>query len=120
MTKSTKTLIVILLATLLCLSLVACEQPIVYQVTFGSNQPQAVEKDGSITAPDYTVSDPLQSFLGWATAEGKTSASDVLFAKGETISYEKLGEYFDVQITSIHIDDCDYVGVWIVYKEETK
>ena len=93
MTKSTKTLIVILLATLLCLSLVACEQPIVYQVTFGSGQAQSVEKDGSITAPDYTTTDPLQSFLGWATEEGKTSASDVLFAKGATISYEKLGEY---------------------------
>ena len=93
MTKSTKTLIVILLATLLCLSLVACEQPIVYQVTFGNGQAQSVEKDGSITAPDYTTTDPLQSFLGWATEEGKTSASDVLFAKGATISYEKLGEY---------------------------
>ena len=93
MTKSTKTLIVILLATLLCLSLVACEQPIVYQVTFGSGQAQSVEKDGSITAPDYPTTDPLQSFLGWATEEGKTSASDVLFAKGATISYEKLGEY---------------------------
>ena len=45
MTKSTKTLIVILLAALLCLSLVACEQPIVYQVTFGGGQAQAVEKD---------------------------------------------------------------------------
>ena len=93
MTKSTKTLIVILLATLLCLSLVACEQPIVYQVTFGSGQAQSVEKDGSITAPDYTTTDPLQAFLGWATEDGKTSASDVLFAKGATISYEKLGEY---------------------------
>ena len=28
-----------------------------------------------------------------------------------------LSEYYDVQVTSIHIDDCDYVGVWIVYKE---
>ena len=93
MTKSTKTLIVILLAALLCLSLVACEQPIVYQVTFGGGQAQAVEKDGSITAPDYTVTDPLQTFLGWASVEGKTSANDVLFAKGATISYEKLGEY---------------------------
>ncbi len=93
MTKSTKTLIVILLAALLCLSLVACEQPIVYQVTFGGGQAQAVEKDGSIKAPDYTTTDPLQTFLGWSTAEGKTSATDVMFAKGATISYEKLGEY---------------------------
>jgi glycerol-3-phosphate cytidylyltransferase-like family protein len=31
--------------------------------------------------------------------------------------YERLGEYFDVEITSIHIDDCDYIGVWVVYKE---
>ena len=93
MTKSTKTLIVILLAALLCLSLVACKQPIVYQVTFGGGQAQAVEKDGSITAPDYTVTDPLQTFLGWASVEGKTSANDVLFAKGATISYEKLSGY---------------------------
>lgn len=93
MTKSAKTLIVILLAALLCLSLVACEQPVVYQVTFGNGQAQSVEKDGTISAPDYTVTDPLQSFLGWATEDGKTSASDVLFAKGAQISYEKLGEY---------------------------
>jgi hypothetical protein len=32
--------------------------------------------------------------------------------------YEKLGEYFDVNVTSVHIDTCDYVGVWVVYKEE--
>lgn len=31
----------------------------------------------------------------------------------------KLAEYFDVkEITSIHIDDCDYMGVWIVYKDK--
>ncbi len=29
-----------------------------------------------------------------------------------------LEEYFEVTITSIHADDCDYVGVWIIYKEE--
>ena len=29
----------------------------------------------------------------------------------------KLVKYFDVkQVTSIHIDDCDVTGVWIVYK----
>ena len=31
--------------------------------------------------------------------------------------YKRLGEYFDVEITSIHTDDCDYIGVWVVYKE---
>lgn len=31
--------------------------------------------------------------------------------------YKRLGEYFDVEVTSIHIDDCDYIGVWVVYKE---
>ena len=30
--------------------------------------------------------------------------------------YTKLSEYFDINITSIHIDDCDTIGVWIVYK----
>lgn len=28
---------------------------------------------------------------------------------------ESLSEYFDVTVTSVHIDDCDYIGVWIVY-----
>lgn len=33
--------------------------------------------------------------------------------------YSRLAEYFDVkEITSIHIDDCEYpIGVWIVYKD---
>lgn len=32
--------------------------------------------------------------------------------------FSKLAEYYDVQeITSIHIDDCDMVGIWICYKE---
>ena len=31
--------------------------------------------------------------------------------------HEALQNHFGVQeITSIHMDDCDYVGVWIVYK----
>lgn len=30
--------------------------------------------------------------------------------------YDKLSEYYGVHITSIHIDDCDVVGVWICYK----
>ena len=32
---------------------------------------------------------------------------------------EKLAEYFDVKnITSVHMDDCDEIGVWICYKED--
>ena len=30
--------------------------------------------------------------------------------------YKELSKYFDVEITSIHIDDFDVMGVWIVYK----
>lgn len=30
----------------------------------------------------------------------------------------ELEKYFDVKITSIHADDCDLPGIWIVYKEE--
>lgn len=32
--------------------------------------------------------------------------------------YAKLSEYFEITITSIHLDDCEYPGVWICYKEE--
>ena len=29
-----------------------------------------------------------------------------------------LATYFDIkEVTSIHIDDCDFIGVWIVYKD---
>ena len=32
--------------------------------------------------------------------------------------HEALASYFDVkEVMSIHIDDCDFVGVWIVYKD---
>lgn len=35
----------------------------------------------------------------------------------ETQIYSLLATYFNVaEITSIHTDDCDLVGVWIVYK----
>ena len=27
-----------------------------------------------------------------------------------------ISKYYGVEVTSIHIDDCDYIGVWIVYK----
>lgn len=31
----------------------------------------------------------------------------------------ELAKYFDVKlITSIHIDDCEYIGVWIIYQDE--
>ena len=28
----------------------------------------------------------------------------------------RLSKYFDCNVTSIHIDDCDYVGIWVVYR----
>lgn len=30
---------------------------------------------------------------------------------------ETLSKYFDVTVTSVHSDDCDMIGVWIVYKD---
>ena len=30
----------------------------------------------------------------------------------------ELSEYFDVNVTSIHIDDCEYIGVWVCYKQK--
>lgn len=30
---------------------------------------------------------------------------------------ETLSKYFDVTVTSVHADDCDYLGIWICYKE---
>lgn len=28
-----------------------------------------------------------------------------------------LSEYFGVEVTSVHCDDCDVVGIWVCYKE---
>lgn len=34
------------------------------------------------------------------------------------ILHAKLAGYFDVkEITSVHSDNCDYIGVWIIYKD---
>lgn len=29
---------------------------------------------------------------------------------------EGMSKYYGVEVTSIHIDDCDIIGVWIVYR----
>lgn len=31
---------------------------------------------------------------------------------------DALSAYYDVKVTSVHADDCDYMGVWICYREE--
>lgn len=33
----------------------------------------------------------------------------------DNVIIEKLSNYYDVTVTSVHIDDFDTVGVWIVY-----
>ena len=45
-----------------------------------------------------------------------------IYTDDSEISFEEIAEalesYFDVyEVTSFHIDDCDYVGVWVVYKD---
>ena len=39
----------------------------------------------------------------------------------EGISFDEikaaLDKHFDINVTSIHIDGCEYTGVWVVYKE---
>ena len=31
-----------------------------------------------------------------------------------------LSEHFDVEVTSFHMDDCEYVGVWVAYKDKVE
>lgn len=31
---------------------------------------------------------------------------------------DALSEYFGVKVTSVHADDCEYPGIWVIYKEE--
>lgn len=30
---------------------------------------------------------------------------------------EGLSEYYDVEVTSVHADDCDVIGIWVCYKD---
>jgi len=45
---------------------------------------------------------------------GGTYITDGIYISDETL--EKLKTYFDVNITSIHADDADVVGIWIIYR----
>lgn len=33
---------------------------------------------------------------------------------------ETLSRHFDVNVTSVHADDCEYIGVWICYKDKNE
>ena len=50
----------------------------------------------------------------YITSTQKTEDTDTLW--NENI-LETLSKYFDVEVTSLHSDNCEYVGVWICYKE---
>lgn len=32
---------------------------------------------------------------------------------------DTLSKYFDVTVTSVHADDCEHLGIWICYKEQS-
>lgn len=40
---------------------------------------------------------------------------DVEYDNDEILT--RLSDYFDVNVTSFHSDNCEYVGVWVCYKE---
>ena len=52
---------------------------------------------------------------------GSSEFYDAVFEAGfedeEEYIKHSLSEYFDIEITSIHMDDCDYSGIWIAFKD---
>ena len=46
---------------------------------------------------------------------GGTYITDGIYISDDALA--KLQAYFDVNITSIHADDADTVGIWIVYRD---
>ena len=38
--------------------------------------------------------------------------------EAEQFIIDKLSDYFGVKVTSIHMDDCETSGIWIVYKND--
>lgn len=59
----------------------------------------------SVFGEQFETDFSLDGISVWSKAEGLEDAD---INKG-------LSEYFDVTVTSVHIDDCDYIGVWICY-----
>lgn len=60
-------------------------------------------------------------------SNGEISASyclDGIWYESDTITdtdafvRDKLSEYLGVNVTSVHLDDCDSIGVWIIYKDK--
>jgi hypothetical protein len=54
----------------------------------------------------------------WVGNPNVDSLDDICEISFDELS-AKLAEYFDVeQVTSVHMDDCDEIGVWICYKDK--
>jgi hypothetical protein len=51
------------------------------------------------------------------TLEGIDIYSDEIEINTDDI-IRLLSKHFDVEVTSFHIDDCEYVGVWVAYKDK--
>ena len=66
---------------------------------------------GTITDGLVTVKCDFEGL--WYEDTDKAEETDIYW--NEDIQ-ETLSKYYDVEITSVHIDDCDYAGVWICYK----
>ena len=66
---------------------------------------------GEITGGLITVEYDFEGL--WYEHTDKAEKTDIYW--NEDI-YETLSKYYDVEVTSVHIDDCDCVGVWICYK----
>lgn len=55
----------------------------------------------------------IQSDLSWEGIFYSKDDDDI----NDCDVYKALSEYFGVKVTSVHCDDCDFIGVWVVYKE---
>jgi hypothetical protein len=58
----------------------------------------------------YTAEFSLEGVFFERTADSNSDS--------EVEVYDFLSEKLGVEVTSVHIDDCEYLGIWVVYREK--
>ena len=70
----------------------------------------------------FLLADEFKEIAGKLGIQVETGWEGIFYSKDnddidDKDVYAALSEYFGAEVTSVHCDDCDYMGVWIVYKE---
>lgn len=78
----------------------------------------SLEEYEKVLANIFGVTVIVHTDLDGIWYETAPSRADMIADDFENDINKHLAEYYDVkEVTSVHADDCDEVGIWIAYKE---